>query len=443
MIRKLRNKKLLNSNTIALFSLFIGTALTAIASILTTIIIARNTTTEVFGNYSAILASIVTFAPLCGFGISQYWLKLFGQHGSYGILWIKKSLFFISISTILVFLTLITWYYLNSETNYIILVSILLSFVVFKRVCIEITNSILQIDSRFLLLSVWQFFNTSIVLFIILAFVYLFSISLDELKIAAIYFSTVIISLIISIFLILNFIKKHKENIDTKRLLVLRNKYKPKITNIFKESAPFGFAGLFYLIYYQFGVVFVKYIEGAESSAYYAVAFTFLTAALLVPSVIYQKFLLPKLHKWAYHDKEKFIKSYYYGNYIMLILGIFGFLFLWFFAPFFVNLFFGEKYNASIHLVQIMAINIPIVYVASSAGSLLVTQEHMKTKVYYMGISAVISLVLIIPMINNFGTVGAIYTNIICNIFILIIYFYKVRKDILIKDSHLEKKNDR
>lgn len=427
------NKRILNTNIVALFSLFVGTALTAIASILTTIIIARHTTTEVFGNYSTILAIITTFTPLCGFGIAQYWLKLFGQHGSYGMIWIEKSIIFVSISTILVFTILASWFYLTSETTYMFLVSVILSFILFKRVSMEITNSILQIDSKYLSLSIWQFFNTSLVLFIILAYIYLFSISFDELKIVIIYSITVVITLLISLFLILNFIKKHKNNIDQNRLIKLKEEYNPQITKIFKESVPFGFAGLFYLIYYQFGVVFVKYIEGSEASAHYTVAFTFLTAALLVPSVIYQKFLLPKLHKWAYHDKAKFIKSYYYGNYIMLILGILVFLFLWIFAPYFVNLFFGERYNSSISLVQIMAINVPIVYVASSVGSLLVTQEHMKTKVYYMGISAIISIILIIPMINYFGTVGAIYTNIICNIFILIIYFYKVKRDILIK----------
>jgi O-antigen/teichoic acid export membrane protein len=199
------------------------------------------------------------------------------------------------------------------------------------------------------------------------------------------------------------------------------------------SSSTFFLTGLFYLIYYQLGVVFVRHLEGAEASAYYTVAFTFLTAALLVPSVIYQKFLLPKLHRWAYHDKEKFEKSYYYGNYIMLFLGILGFLFLWFFSPYFVNLFFGEKYQNSIHLVQLMAINIPIVYVASSVGSLLVTQEYMKIKVYYMGISALLSLILSVPMIKTYGIEGAIYTNIICNSFILCIYFYKVKKDILTK----------
>lgn len=424
---------LLNANIIALFSLFVGTALTAVTSIVTTIIIARNTTTEIFGNYSAILATITTFAPLCGFGIAQYWLKLFGQHSSYGSLWIDNSLKFIAISTSLVFTSLIIWFYFTTETQYLFIVSALLSLIVFKSVSSEIISSILQIDSKYIFLSIWQFLQASLMLFIVIGLVYIFSISLDELKIVSIQLFTVFIFFIFSVYIFTKFIKKQKSLVYIEKVQEIKKKYNASIYNIFKESAPFGISGLFYLIYYQLGVVFVRHLEGAEASAYYTVAFTFLSAALLVPSVIYQKFLLPKLHRWAYHDKEKFEKSYYYGNYIMLLLGIFGFLFLWFFSPYFVNLFFGEKYQDSIYLVQLMAINIPIVYVASSAGSLLVTQEYMKIKVYYMGTSALLSLILSVPMIKTFGIEGAIYTNIICNSFILCIYFYKVKKDILTK----------
>jgi len=426
MLSKIKNK-----NIIALLSLFVGTALTAIATLFTTIILAKYTTTEVFGNYSSILVTITTLTPLAGFGIAQYWLKLFGQHGSYGILWIKKSLIFISISTAFVFILLHIWFFLTLNSSYLIFVSTLLSFIIFKFVSTEIINSVLQIEEKYLFLAFWQFFQSSFVLIIVLIIVYFFTTSLNELQIAIIQLSTVFLSIFMSIYIFYKFLKNQKKKINLKKIIQLKKEKNPHIIKIFKESAPFGLAGLFSLIYSQLGVVFVRYIEGPEAAAQYTVAFTFLLAALLIPLVIYQKFLLPKLHRWAYHDKDKFEKSFYYGSVIMFFLGILVFLFLWFFSPYFINLFFGEKYQASIFLLKIMAINIPIVYVASSAGSLLVTQNHMMIKVYYMGASAIIYLILCAPSINYFGTIGAIYTNIICNIFIIIIYFYKVKKDIL------------
>ena len=428
--------KNIKQNIIALFSLFLGTALTALAALFTTIILAKHTTTEIFGNYSAIIATVTILTPMGGFGIAQYWLKLFGQHGDYGILWIKKSIIYICFSTIFIFLALSIWFAITADSNYLILVSILSSFILFKSVGTEIINSTLQIEGKYVFLASWQLFQSSFILIIILISIYFFNISLNELIISFMYLPVVIMSVLMTVFLLRKFITNRNKNIDLNKLIQLKKKENPSIINILKESAPFGFSGLFSLTYSQIGIVFVRHIEGADAAAYYSVALTFFIAAMLVPITIYHKFLLPKLHKWAFHDEKKFEKSFYLGNKIMFVLGVLAFLFLWFFSPYFVDLLFGEKYFPSIYLLQMVAINIPLVYIASSAGSLLVTRNHMKTKVYYMGAASILSLILMAPMINNFGTVGAIYANIVSNIFILAMYFYKVKKDILSKSSY-------
>lgn len=430
-------KKPLIKHFLSLFYLFVGTFSSAILAMIVSIFLARHMTLQAYGNYSAMLAIITTLMPLCGFGIAQYWLKIFGEHASYAILWIKKSLEFITLTTLFIFIILVIFFCISLKTNHLIFAGILLSFIVFKNVSSEIITSVFQIENRYLAISIWQFLQNSLVLFLLLTVVFVFKIDLNELTISIIQLIITIIIFSSALYFFTSFIKKQKRKINLKKLLKLKNEQSLKLITIFKEAAPFGFAGLFYSIYYQFGIVFVRYFISSEASAKYSVAFTFLTAALLVPSIIYQKFLLPKLHRWAYHDKEKFIKSFNYGNLLMLTLGILGFLFMWFLSPFFIKLFFGSKYEASIELIKLMSINIPIVYLASSAGSLLVTKNYMKIKVYYMGISALISLSLNYPLIKIFGINGAIYTNIICNSFILIIYFYKVNKDILKrKENH-------
>lgn len=418
-------------NFLSLLSLFLGTGVGALSIFMTSIVLARNTNPEVFGNYSAIYVTVTTLAPLCGFGISQYWLKIFGQHGAYGLVWIRSSISFVLISTSLVFIVLITWFVITLETSYLKIVAIILTFVILKTLVTELLNTTLQIEGQYLFLSIWHFFQASILLIALIGLIYLSDITLNELSISIIQFSVTIFLIVIATPIIYAFIKKKTTQINKQTLNEYYQKYQPNILNTAKEAAPFGVAGLFYLIYYQLGVVFIRYILGAEAAGYYSVAFTFLSAALLVPGIIYQKFLLPKLHRWAYHDREKFIQSYHYGNYIMLFLGIIGAITLWFLAPYLIQWFFGAQYATAIALVQLMALNIPIVYVASSAGSLLVTQDHMKTKVYYMGASALISLLLSAPMILYFRTKGAIYTNIICNILLLILYFRAVRKRVL------------
>lgn len=412
-----------------LLSLFFGTFLAVIAGFLARVFLARHSSVEVFGNYSSVFTIITTFAPLCGFGVAQWWLKIYGQHGISGFAYVKKSLKFISISTLLVVCILGIWF-LMSLSGHLLIMSFFLIFILFNSVTSELVNSVLQLQNRYFLLSIWQFMQSSMVLIIAVSFWIIYKNNFSEIDLGIFYFISALC------FCVIGFLLLKKFMIVQGSLYVGQNLVDAKLINIrmkdiIKEVIPFGMAGLFYLIYYQLGIVFVRYFEGAEAASYYTVAFSFVSVAFIIPGVIYQKFLLPKLHRWAYHDHTKFLQAYQYGNYVMGILGIICGVGLWLLAPYFIKWFFGDRYLLAIPLVQMMSLNIPIVYLASSAGALLITQDHMKTKVIYMGMSAIISLILNPILIITFGTVGAIYTNIICNICILLLYFWAVKHKVL------------
>ena len=408
-----------------LLSLFFGTFFAMISGFLARVFLARFSSIETFGNYSSVFTVITTFAPLCGFGVAQWWLKISGQYGISGFSYIKKSLKFVVFSTLVIFVFSCLWFLLSLQGS-------LLVMSLFNTVISELVASTLQLQNRYFVLSIWQFMQSSTILIIAILFWLFCNTNFTEINIGAFYLINSMIFCSAGFFII-------KKYFSTQTSLCLRNNIavygveKYQTLEIIKEVIPFGIAGLFYLIYYQLGIVFVRYFEGAEAASYYTVAFSFLSVAIAVPGVLYQKFLLPKLHRWAYHDREKFLQSYKYGNYLMIILGVICGLGLWFLAPYFIKWFFGERYLPAIHLVQLMALNIPIVYLASSAGSLLVTRNHMKIKVVYMGISAGISLILNPILIIKFGTDGAIYTNIVCNIFIMFLYFWAVKYRVLNK----------
>ena len=63
----------------ALALLWLGTLIGAGLAFLTQIILARKLGSEYFGMFSAVLAMVTLVTPLAGFGISQLWLKVFGQ----------------------------------------------------------------------------------------------------------------------------------------------------------------------------------------------------------------------------------------------------------------------------------------------------------------------------------------------------------------------------
>lgn len=189
------------------------------------------------------------------------------------------------------------------------------------------------------------------------------------------------------------------------------------------QTWPFGLATIFHLVYFQSDIILLKYINGDEAAGVYNVAFTVMAAVYLFPSVIYQKFLLPKMHRWANHDRKRFYQVYRQGNIAMLVLGVVAMLAIWGTAFWAIPLLFGAEYRQSFVVINILAVCAPVVFVASSVGATLVTQEHMVRKVKYMGIVAVLNVVLNFTLIPGFGAVGAAVATVISNLVLLVIYY--------------------
>ncbi|MDW9199404.1 hypothetical protein SE959_10730 [Escherichia coli] len=123
-------------------------------------------------------------------------------------------------------------------------------------------------------------------------------------------------------------------------------------------------------------------------------AFLFISAAILLPTVIYQKYLLPKLHRWAYQDLKKLKNVYKYGNISMFLFGVVVSILIWFLCPMIVSSLFGEKYMSSIKLIRFLSLSIPIIYLASNSGAILVTKNNMQAKVKIMFVASFISLLV-------------------------------------------------
>lgn len=416
-----------------LIFLFFGAFWGALSVFFIQFILARNVTPDILGNYSAILFLITTLSPLCGFGIPQYLLRIFGQYGYYGQHWVKPALLFVVYSTLIVFGVLILtsiFFYGNAQLK---IAAFVMSFIVLSEVSINIVSTVFQLEEKYKKLAIWQLSQNFLRFVAILVLVYILPFPIDEKNIALCYLLVTLFIVFAGYSTIWNFkngrfyLAGHsKENKFDKKITV-------NLFNIFKEAIPFGCAGLFYSIYFQLGVVFVRYYVDATTAGYYSVAFVILTAAMVFPGVVYQKFLLPKFHRWAYHDRKRFYQVYCVGNYAMLAIGIVTCSIIWWLSPIIIPLIFGDAYIDSISITQLLSLNIPIVYLASNIGAVLVTGEHMFTKVKFMGITASISLFLNMLLTPRYGVVSVIYISLLCNFILLIMYFCKVKTCVFLR----------
>ena len=412
----------------ALSSLWAGSIMAAFLAFLTQVMVARILGPSEYGVLSSALSAATLIAPLAGFGIPQLWLKIFGVEGWAGIRWIPASFKFIKISSTLTIILLITWALAiqhNTETKIILFV---LTFHVAHQLFTEITSSKLQLEERYQLLSMIQIIPHGLRLLGISTMYLISPLSVDAITVSLIYAGVAIPTVIFGMIEMSKMkgrsfsLKGHPPQNSSDCLS------RPSLYKVFVDSLPFGMAATFHLVMFQINIILISYIATPKEAGIYNVAFAIMTAVYLTPSVIYQKFLLPKIHRWSTHDRVRFVEVYKKGNLAMLLLGISAMLCVLVFAPWAVPVLFGEKYLDAIPVLQILSICAPLRFLACSVGVTLMTQEHMKSKVYLMGVAALFNTLASIVFIKHMNLTGAAIATVLSDLLLLSLYYFFAQK---------------
>jgi len=413
----------------ALFFLTCSTFSGAGLAFFTQMILAKSLSTIDYGMFIAALSLVTILAPLSGFGIGALWLKVFGQEGWNGLRWIKPSLRFTLLSNIMVMVIIWGWALGTSHDYESIKILLILSVFATSQGVLENVSSIFQLEEKYIYLATWQAFP-SVARFFILAICFLmFPENITAVTAAGIYFITAIVLVVAGNKILF---RARKGNIALKghppKTINNKGMPTPTIVQVIDQAWPFGIAGAFYLVYFQGGTVLVKYFLGNEMAGQYGMAMVFMTAIYMFPGIIYQKFLLPKMHRWAHNDKIKMLEAFRLGNRVMLFFGSIVAFFLYYILPLFLIKIFSDQFLVASELIPIMVFAIPIKFLASSMGAVLVTKENMKIKVYCMGGVALISTVMTILLMKVFGVFGAAYAALITETLLLLIYSFSVKK---------------
>jgi O-antigen/teichoic acid export membrane protein len=409
--------------------LWLGSILGAGCAFLTQVLLARELGPAAFGVFAAALAMVVLISPLASFGVGSFWLKAFGQEGWQAVRWLPSSLKYTLITTFFVLATLFCWAMFGPHDAITRGLLMVLSVYLLGQVAVELVSAKLQLEERYLALALWQFLPHLLRLLLIamLAFVLVKWLTLNS--VAYIYAMVSVSVFGLGTLLMWRMycgqlvLKGHGEpNKSASPSASL-----PSMKHVATQSWPFGLAGIFYLVYFQSDIILLKYMVSDEAAGIYNVAFVIMAAVYMLPSVIYQKFLLPKIHRWANHDRERFYQVYRTGNWVMLILGLLAMLAIWLLAPFGVQILFGGSYVGAVLPLSILALAAPIRFVATSVGSALVTQEHMRRKVRFMAVTALTNVVFNLLLIPLFGINGAALGTVLSDLILLLLYIYSAK----------------
>ena len=404
-----------------------GTIFGAFLAFVLQVFLAREFSPEGYGLFSAAFASITLITPLAAFGVHQFLLRIFGKEGWEAFRWVLKSFNFVLIGCFIVSFIILLWAFFGPHDQLFSLLLIIMIPLVFGHSVFLLVSTKLQLEERFSMLALWTPFPHFLRFFLVFI-VFLVSNWVLELSTVAIAFS---LSSVILLFVgLLQLRSMRFGKID------LKGHDGPKVDQgqknldehinlmkIFQNTWPYGVNTILYLIFFQSDVILLEYISGSKSAGIYNVAFTILMGVYLLPSVIYQQILMPKIHRWVNRDSIKFFNLQKAGYKYMLFLGLLVGGSLFFIAPILIPFIFGNIYAESSNILLILSFAVPIKFLSTSIGAPFYTERGMKSNVRFMGYAALLNIGLNIILIPYFFEYGAAFATLISEVFLLFLYF--------------------
>lgn len=416
----------------AISFLWLGSLAGAGCAFLAQVILARVLGTEDFGVFASALATVTLLVPLAGFGVAPFWLKVFGVEGWQARRWWPGSFRFVGLSTLAVLALLALWGSLGPHAEPTKVALYLMSLYVLGQVALELVSSKLQLEERYSLLAVWQFLPHFCRLLCVGVGAWWFNQAFGFFDAVSIYAFISLVLFIVGAAILFGMARGGLALVGHGSPGVHGSEpgfvAAPTARQVASASWPFGAAGLFYLIYFQSSIILLAYLDSDSAAGVYNTAFIIMAAVYLFPSVIYQKFLLPKIHRWSTTDPDMMLHTFRRGNAYMLVFGILAMILLWANSWWAIPLLFGSEYSEAVMILNILALAAPIRFLASSVGSVLVTRNHMTRKVRYMASVAGFSVALNVALIPAFGIWAAAGVAVMGDALLLAFYFHAAKK---------------
>ena len=378
------------------------------------------------------MAIVTLLAPLAAFGVGSWWLRVFGEEGFAAQRWVKPSLQFSALSSFAVAALLMAWAGLGPHDHVTGALIATLTWVVLAQAIIDLVCAKLQLEAKHIGLAAWQFVSHPLRLVGLLLLIFQFPL-LTAFHVASLYLAISVFVLSIGFFCLAGFyngelrLAGHQESTDFGKIKGYLEE--PSLKTVLIRTTPFCLESFLFLVYYQTDLILLRYLVNEEAVGFYGASVIFLASVYLLPSVLYQKFLLTKIHRWAYEESNQFKKFIIKGAVLLFFGGVLVTLILWYAAHHIIPFFLGEDYLPSVSLVILMGLAIPFRYVALHLGSVLCTRDLIWTNLKVTGCTALINVCLNLLLIPQYGGEGAAVATVVSYVSLAVLCTAAVRKN--------------
>src|SRR4249919_174610 len=405
-----------------------ATAGAAFIGFLTQTLLARELGPASYGLFASSLVTVTMIAPLAGFGLTQFRLKVYGEEGWTAHRWIKPSLQFIIFTTLLAIGLIVAWALTGAPANGTRFALLVLTPVVLSTLATDLVGSKLRLEDRYRFMALWQLmipgsrFAVAAALLLVPNLTHRF---------VAVSYGIIALLVVLRAFpqcrqLMRDDIQLRGHGPRPASLATAGPS--PSMGEVWSQAWAYGVVAVLYPVFFQISTVLLKYLDSDTQAGLYGIALSVMSAIYLIPVTIYQKFLLAKLHRWAAHDKPKFWMVYRKGNMSMLALGLLIGIAMVVSTPWVVPIVFGEAYRPVIQILMLLAICVPIRFLSVSMGSVLLTEDNMRFGVYAMGLAAAVVIGMNLLLIPRFSAMGAAGATLMGECVLLLVTYYCVQR---------------
>lgn len=198
------------------------------------------------------------------------------------------------------------------------------------------------------------------------------------------------------------------------------------IKYLFLTSLPIGLAAMSNYLYDKIDVIIISKIIDVEQVAYYNVAYGFFKAShLLFSFVLVTGFSRVSLLSARRSAVKLFLKKYFV--YILFISSSI-LLLTYLFSEGIISLVYGDKYMPSVFLLQTLSLSIIPLALNNLTGITINAMGMFKENLAIVLSALLINVVFNVILLSTIGVLGAVYSTLITEVYILVLDLLLLKK---------------
>lgn len=388
----------------------------AMSAVGSQLILAKYLGPSQYGILAASLAIIAILSPMASFGLNGLLLQKAGEEGSNVIRWVAPIRRFATLGCVFGCLFIFLWTSLlphePAEKHAIQILSIL----VFTNVATELFETYSQITRNIMQIAIFQAAPQLIRFTLIVSVIFMSQKNLDIYNVALLYIFSGLFSAIVGYVVL-------RRNVLISRSEKFSGEFGTISTfETLKKSWPFGATVLIYIATYQIDIIVLNQLGGSKQAGLYNVALVYMSTIMILPAMVYQKYLLPRMHELAYDDTRALRELYYKGEHWMLIFGLVTCFFTWASAPIVVRSVLGEDYVGSLAPLYVLAAALPFRLLAFNAGTVMSTGSSVVRRVKIMLAAIILKIIFMVIFVPKFGLLSAAFITVGIEFSIYVLY---------------------